>query len=394
MDAIMKLLVMCIACKIGVFTTSTDIIELTESNLQTTIKGAKCMFLYATRDDCEKCKLLYPKFLVTAQTFATEHDIVFGRVSDMKLLRAFEVTAFPGIVYYEYGSAVPKVYLGDITSGALSKVFSDAMKIDFKKVDRQFALQLTTDNFNEIMYIGKQYCLVMLHETDDIDDIDNYDEVAETFQNEENVIVARIDVNLERTLRKEYNAVYYPSFYWYSKETALTKKRYDGDLDVTQMISFINKEGGFFRMKGGRLNPYAGLIKPLDDVVNMHGKDIYEIDNFEQIRLELNREISKLSSDIDYDLAQYYLYIVEEIWEDRTIEALDEMRNRIFRMMEWAGPLAFDQLIRKRNIVQKYIDIIGMHLLQQLSDGDFGSTADIDKTYGFEEHGLEFHEEL
>ncbi|XP_045176247.2 protein disulfide-isomerase 1-like [Mercenaria mercenaria] len=377
-----------------VFSSGVEIVELTESNFETNIKRMKCMFLYATEDNCEKCKLLFHKFLITAQTFERERDITFGKVSDKTLINAFEVTSFPGIVYYEYGSAVPKVYLGDITPTALAKVVSDAMKIDFKKVDRHFALQLTKDNFDEIMDTDKQYRLVMLHEADDEDEVDLYEEIAETYENEPDVVIARINIDSERKLRKQYSSYTYPSFYWYRKGDAKKKKRYGGDLNVNQMISFINKEGGFFRTKGGRLNPYAGLVKPLDEVINKYGKDLYEIRNIDQIKQELEKEIAKLPADQDKELTKYYLHLIDEIEEDRTIETLDESRNRLFRQMSGAGPLEFDQLVRKKNVIQKIIDIIGLHLLEQISDGNIDVPLDADVSYGFEEHGLEFHEEL
>lgn len=376
------------------FSRGVDIINLTESNLQTTLKQMKCMFLYAVENNCERCQLLYHKFLITAQTFENDRDITFGRVSDKTLLLAFDVTSFPGIVYYEYGSATPKVYLGDITPTALTKVVSDAMKMDFKKIDRHFSIQLTSENFHEIMDTDKQYRLVMLHEADDDDDVDLYEEIAETYENEPDIVVGRINVDADRKLRKEFNAVNFPSFYWYQKGNATKKRRYGGELNVHQMITFINKEGVFYRTKGGRLNPYAGLIKPLDEVINRYGKDLNGIRNLDKIRQDLKKEISKLPPNTDKELSDYYLHLINEIDEDRTIETLDESRNRLYRQMSRAGPLQFDQLIRKRNIIQKIIDIIGLHLLEQISDGDIGVPLDADKNYGFEDHGLEFHEEL
>ncbi|KAL4225192.1 hypothetical protein ACF0H5_015883 [Mactra antiquata] len=373
---------------------STSIVELTVDNFDSSIKENKCMLIYANKTDCEKCKLLYHKFLIAAQTFENDKNILFGRISDEMLLQAFEVTSFPGILYYEYGSAVPKLYLGDITSAALTKLMSDAVKTDFRKLDRQHSIKLTSSTFEEIMNTERQARLVMLHEADDIDEIELYEEIAETYDNENDIIIARINVDEERKLRKQYNAIVYPSFYWYPKGTHSKKKRYGGELNIPQMISFINKQCNFYRTKGGRLNPYAGLIKPLDDVINIYGKDLYEITNIARIRTEIKREMTQLSSDIDYELAEFYLALVNEIEEDRTIEILDENRSRIYRQMDGAGPLELDQLIRKKNIVQKFIDIIGNHLLEELTEGNTGELIDLDKYYGFEDHGLEFHEEL
>lgn len=376
------------------YSSGIEIFELTESNFQTQIKEMKCMFLYATEEGCAECELLFHKFLITAQTFEKEHDIMFGKVSDKTLINAFEVTSFPGIVYYEYGGTVPKVYLGDITPTALTKVVSDAMKMDFKKVDRHFALQLTSTNFKSIIDTDKQYRLIMLHEGDDEDEVDLYEEIAESYENEPDIIISRINVDSDRKLRRKFNAVSYPSFYWYEKGNFEKKKRYGGDLNVVQMIRFINKEGGFYRSKGGRLDPYAGLVQPLDEVINKYGKDIYGIRNFDKIKMELKAATVNLPHEQDKELSDYYLHLIEEIEEDRTIETLDESRNRLFRQMSGVGPLEFDQLVRKKNIIQKIIDIIGLHLLEEISDGNIDLPSDNGAKYGFDDHGLEFHEEL
>jgi hypothetical protein len=394
MELYFKVLLIAASLAVPGISRGSEILELTESNFQTQIKHMKCMFLYATKDGCEKCELLYHKFLITAQTFERERDITFGKVSDKTLTNAFEVTSFPGIVYYEYGSAMPKVYLGDITPAALAKVVSDAMKIDLKKVDRRFALQLTTENFHAVIDTDKQYRLVMLHEADDEDEVDLYEEIAESYENEPDIVIARINVDSDRKLRREFNSISYPSFYWYEKGVVEKKKRYGGGLNIDQMIRFINQEGGFYRSKGGRLNPYAGLIKPLDEVINKYGKDLYGIRNFDKIKRELRAEIAKLPVNQDKELTDYYMHLVEEIEEDRTIETLDESRNRLFREMSGVGPLEFDQLVRKKNIIQKIIDIIGLHLLEEISDGNIDVPLDNGLQYGFEEHGLEFHEEL
>lgn len=372
---------------------SKEVEELTEDNFNVIIKENKCVLIYATTEDCENCKMLYHKFLIVTQTFEKEDDIMFGRLMDETLLQAFEVTSYPGIIYYEYGSAVPKLYLGDITSGALTKLAADALKTDFQKIDRQHSLILTSENFDEIMTTEKQARLVMLHETN-LEEIELYEEIAETYDNEDSIIISRINVDSEWKLRKRFKANVYPVFYWYPRGSASNKKRFGGKLDVAQMLRFVNKECNFFRAKGGRLNPYAGLIRPLDDVIKKYGKDLYEISNIGNIRAELMRAIVKLPSEVDDDLANFYLFLLDEIDEDKTIDTLDETKGRIFRDMVDAGPFQYDQLVRKRNIVQKYVDIIGKHLLEELSGGDIGEPLDIDKLYGFQNHGLEFHEEL
>ncbi|XP_052800190.1 uncharacterized protein LOC128231417 [Mya arenaria] len=370
--------------------------DVTEDGFPSIIKDKKCMIFYVVKDNCPMCKLLYLSFLTVAQTFRYDKEILFGRVSDPALVAAFGLNAFPGIVFYEYGSAVPKIYLDDITSSAVSRVVSDAMKRDSRKLDKQFALELTSDIFDEVITTSGQHKLVMLHEAGDEDDIAAYEELAETFENEHEVVIARINVDFENYLRKSFGAVVYPSFYWYPKGSE-RRMRYGGELNVGQMISFVNKEAGMFRTKGGRLNPYAGLIKQFDEVLSKHARDMYEIKNFDTIKDELRKAQFQLPKDTDEEIADFYFEILNGMEEDKTIESLDETRNRLYRRMNDVGPLGFDMLIKKRNVVQKIIDIIGHHLLEQLSDGDFGEmgVGNLNEEYDeYLKHSIEFHEEL
>ena len=135
----------------------------------------------------------------------------------------------------------------------------------------------------------------MLHEADDEDEIAAFDELAMTFDNDADVVLARIDVDAEKYLDNKYIATFYPAFYWYPKGNgAETKKRYGGELRVDQMINFLNKQTGLQRMRGGALTPFSGQIKALDDVLNKHGKSLVEVRNIGEIQADIQRAIDEL----------------------------------------------------------------------------------------------------
>lgn len=389
-----KILHIFAALHLVMFCQAVDIKEVTRDNFQDTIKSKKSLFLYATKDNCIKCKLNFRHFVVAAQNFQNDPEVGFGTVSDTTLLEVFEVTDVPAIVFYEYGSATPRVYRGDITATALIKIFAQATKNDFRTVDKYHTLELTKENFDYFMDNEDQYRLIMLHEEDDDDDIDLFEDLAETFENELGVLLARINVDKEKKLKRDFNTNEYPSFYWYNKGSRDKKKRYAGVFDLSQMINFVNKEANVFRLKGGKLSPFAGLIKPLSDVLSRHGKDLYEIRNYEKIRFEMQAEIAKLPDNTDKELVEFYEFLLNEMQEDKTIESLDEARNRLYRQMDTAGPQHFDQVVRKRNIVQKFVDVIGNHLLQELAGGDFGMPTEEGGYYEGNTQPVPFHEEF
>ncbi|KAH3891961.1 hypothetical protein DPMN_016071 [Dreissena polymorpha] len=369
--------------------------DVTTKDFSSFLAEKKSMFFYVVTNDCNMCAKLFYTFLTASQNFRFDQKTLFGRALNEDFVGTFDVKRFPSVVYYKYGSAAPEIFDGDITTGELLKVVAKASKKDPLLNERNFALDLTEELFMEVMKTDDQFKLVMLHEAGDKQNVAMYDKLAETFQNDHSVVVARINVDFEKALKKKYNAISYPSFYWYSKDRNAKKKRYVGSANVEQMVSFINKEAGLFRTSDGKLNSFAGPIKSLDSVLKKYGKDLYDITNVKQIRIELKQESNRLPIETDKELVDFYFEILNELEEDRTVDTLTEMRNRIYRQLDGAGPLKFDQLIMKRNILNSFIDVIGMHLLGQFSDGfeipiDINEDVDAHRS----QDGLTFHEEL
>lgn len=359
------------------------------------------MFFYVEGDDsdCIDCRLLYPKFITAAQTFEDNNDIIFGRVSDKVLVDMFEVDSFPEIVYYEFGSAIPRRYRGDITANAVEELVVEVMPGNFDKLKRHYSVEITVSNFQEILNNSHQYRLVMLHKHDDEEDIESFEELAKTYDNEQDLVIARIDVDQQKHLRREFGSLDYPSFYWYQKGEVKKRKRYGGEMVLNQMIQFVNKQTGFQRLSGGALGHKAGLIKQMDEIIKLHIKDIYEIKYLDTIISLMNKALIKID-ERDRELAQYYIHCVQEINEDKTVDSLGEERNRLFRRMDEdnVGPVKRDVLWKKTNIINKIIDLLGLHLMGKMDINDENILKSFNLVDGddndMESNEIIFHEEL
>ena len=221
---------------------SDKILDVTHSNFQPVTKDKKAMFLYVTgqnSEDCLNCKLLYNKFVTAAQTFGDNGDIFFGRVSDKTLTEMFEVDSFPEIVYYELGSADPRRYRGDVTAETVEDLVVNVIKGDPDKLKRRYSVELTVENFDEILNCPDQYRLVMLHRHDDKESVKAFEELAKTYDNEKAIMIARIDVTRQRPLRGEFMSTEYPCFYWFAKGKDIKRKRYGGKMHLKQMVHFF-----------------------------------------------------------------------------------------------------------------------------------------------------------
>ena len=342
-----------------------DISYVTNSDFQSVTKQNKCMFFYVETENCEDCKMIFHKFVTAAQTFQNVDEIYFGRVSDESLIEMFEVDSFPEIVYYEYESDIPRRYRGDITTDAIISVVIYAMRGggDLSYVKRQHALELTINNFREFLYNSEQYRLVMLHEEDDWDEIDAFEELAKTYDNEKELVVARINVDKQNSLRREFKSFSYPCFYWFEKGTDVKRKGYEGDMNLDGMIKFINNAAGFQRLSGGELESTAGLIDAMDDLLKANIENIYEVRNLDKLIKKMKKIAAKLKNN-DKEAADYYIQCVEEIQEEKTVDSLGEESKMLSRMLdeENLGPLRKDSITKQKNIVSTLIGMIGEHL--------------------------------
>ena len=354
---------------------SDKISDVTHNNFQSTTKDKKFIFLYvtsATSDECLDCRLLYNKFITAVQTFEDRDDIFFGKVSDETLIEMFEVDSFPEIVYYELGSADPKRYRDDITADAVEDLIVNVIRGDKDKLKRRYSVELTVENFDEIINNPDQYRLVMLHRHDDKDLVKTFEELAKTYDNEKEIVIARIDINRQRELRREFLSTDYPCFYWFAKGKDTKRKRYGGKMILKQMVQFLNSQTGFQRLPGGQLDYSAGLIKELDKILKTHIEDLYEVRNLDGLIHKLKKAIVKLNDD-DKELGEYYIHLVEEVKEDNTIDSLGESRNRLFREMADVGPVKKDVLFKKTHISNRFVDLIAEHVMNGMGlPGDMG----------------------
>ena len=351
--------------------TADEIITVSQSNFPEISKDKNCMFLYVEdNEECTACEMYYHKFLTVAQTFQEQENILFGRVSDESLAKVFEVDSFPEVVYYELGSATPKRYRGDITADALTDLVIKVMRGNFENLKRHYSAQLTIETFEQVLYNSEQYRLVMLHEEEDEDEIKTFEELAKTYDNDKEIVIARIDITKQESLRDDFDSVNYPCFYWYEKGEETKRKRYGGEMILDQMIHFINKETGLQRNAGGSLGHKAGLLKPIDDLLDLHAKNIYEVKGLDILISQIEKISAKLE-DESKELAEFYINCIEEIQEDNTVDSLGEQRNRLFRRMDDdnVGPVKRDMLIKKTHIVNKFVDVVGLYLLGDIAGG-------------------------
>ena len=93
-----------------------------------------------------------------------------------------------------------------------------------------------------------------------------YEQVAQTFANDEDCVVAALDADAEahRPFAQEAGVQSFPTIKFYPKGDKENPEAYTGGRSEEDFIKFLNGKCGVHRMKGGGLTELAGRLPSLD----------------------------------------------------------------------------------------------------------------------------------
>uniref|UniRef100_K1P767 Thioredoxin domain-containing protein n=1 Tax=Magallana gigas TaxID=29159 RepID=K1P767_MAGGI len=284
------------------------VVDVSYKNLDKVRKAEPfSVFLIVTKN-CEKCRLLYPKFVAASQAFKGDTSVLFGRVKDTKLTSEWEVTSFPSLVFFEKGGKHPMKHRGDITVDTVTEFVSRALGRDSATI-----------------------------------------------------IFLRLDVLREPNLAEQFETRQYPSLYWYPDDERPEKARYGGKMDDTQILEFIKDQTGIQRTKSGALVENAGRLADLDRLISEQIHFIEKVRNMDLVITEAKRS-----------LAKYYIFLLKEIKKAKSIDILDDERAAINRALsEDPGPKSSEALIKMRNIIYAFVDATGKDLHKNTAESKF-----------------------
>lgn len=344
------------------------VVDVSYKNLDKVRKAEPfSVFLIVTKN-CEKCRLLYPKFVAASQAFKGDTSVLFGRVKDTKLTSEWEVTSFPSLVFFEKGGKHPMKHRGDITVDTVTEFVSRALGRDSATVRRHYTTELTTTNFYEILGIPRQFKFLLLYKQEHEEEVARIEKYAEIFKNEDSIIFLRLDVLREPNLAEQFETRQYPSLYWYPDDERPEKARYGGKMDDTQILEFIKDQTGIQRTKSGALVENAGRLADLDRLISEQIHFIEKVRNMDLVITEAKRR-SKYHKQ---DLAKYYIFLLKEIKKAKSIDILDDERAAINRALsEDPGPKSSEALIKMRNIIYAFVDATGKDLHKNTAESKF-----------------------
>jgi protein disulfide-isomerase A6 len=250
------------------------VVDLTPENFDSVVDGSKNVFVEFFAPWCGHCKNLAPTWDELAEAMKNQKDVVIAKVdadAHKDLGSRFGVSGFPTLKLFTKGgdTSAPVDFdggreLDDLVkyvnekTGSLGRVNKPASKVTV----------LTPDNFDSVVLDKSKtvfvefyapWCGHCKHLAPD------WEKLGLAFQNEENVVIAKVDADAHKSVGEKYGVTGFPTLKFFpagNKEPA----SYDGARDLSAMVTEVNTRAGTKRQNDGLFEASVGRVTELDEL--------------------------------------------------------------------------------------------------------------------------------
>eukprot|EP00055_Hartaetosiga_balthica_P018471 m.134452 g.134452 ORF g.134452 m.134452 type:complete len:378 (-) comp9609_c0_seq1:3606-4739(-) len=333
-------------------TLASNVVELDDSNFDDIVNGDRFVLVKFFAPWCGHCKSMAPAYEELSDAFSHVSDVVIAEVDADKhrdLGKRFGVSGFPTIKYFEKGSTSASDYSGgrtaeDFLTFINKKGFNGRIKVTPSEV-----VVLTESNFEKIV----------MDETKDVfvefyapwcghckSLAPTYEKFGETFKNEKDVVIAKMDADKFKITPKKFGVTGFPTLKWFPKDNK-DGEDYRGGRDGADLVSFVNGKTGSKRILGGGLTDDAGTFDELNTLAAKFSS--------EEDREALLAEAETIAASLDDIFATYYVKVMKKIIEKGNEYPATETA-RLDRILDGGNVKAdkLDSFIIRKNILNKF----------------------------------------
>jgi protein disulfide-isomerase A6 len=270
----MKVAVVFALVALALAVSASSVVELTPDNFDTVVNGDKSVFVEFFAPWCGHCKNLAPVWDELSEAFKKESNVVIAKVdadAHRDLGTRFGVSGFPTLKLFVKGADVtaPTDHNGGRELDDLVQFVNDATgsKARVAKAVSKVTV-LDPSNFdsivndkNKLVFVEfyAPWCGHCKHLAPD------WDKLGAAFQNEENVVIAKVDADAHRAIGEKYGVSGFPTlkFFTPSDKTGVS---YDGGRELTTLVSEVNAKANTQRTTDGLFEGTVGRVSELDEL--------------------------------------------------------------------------------------------------------------------------------
>nr|CCA15328.1 SSP8 [Albugo laibachii Nc14] len=252
------------------FALASDVVDLTPDNFDKSVDGSSHVLVEFYAPWCGHCKKLSPLYEIVGTSFKTVEDVVVAKVnadSHGELRDKYGVSGFPTLKYFPKGSTEAEEYSGGRSEDDFIAFLNDKSGSNVKAAKPpSFVPALTASTFESQVFESGRHAVVEFYAPwcgHCMSLVPIYEKLAEVFQAEDNVLIAKVDATAEQSLGTAYDVKGYPTIKYFAPHSR-TPEDYSEGRDLTSFVNFINEKAGTYRNEDGSLASIAGRVTELD----------------------------------------------------------------------------------------------------------------------------------
>ncbi|KAK7114762.1 uncharacterized protein [Littorina saxatilis] len=333
-----------------------EVFELNKDNLETFRKGKLLVVIFVDSPTCTRCRIQFPFFVATSQAFPSDPEVFFARVHDPRLVQEWGITELPALIYYRDGIEEPDFFPVDVTVDDIIDEIARRLHGNFGGLERFYAVEVTSNNFREIVKTPKQSVLLLTYDKNSLEEVKVMEQVAKVYRNDDAILICKLNVDKEMELRdKEFKSRDVPAVFWYSADEKKTPKRFGGHISIYMETTFINEQTGLNRNPDGSMKPTSGRIDQYDNRVLEFADGLLEGDKEVMGRIVSHLLIEKAQlTRHENEFANYYIFLLDKIRATGKMDIVNSQLEDIAQKLDQHEDMTAkqeDTLKRKRNIL-------------------------------------------
>jgi protein disulfide-isomerase A6 len=254
---------------------ASSVVELTPDNFDSVVDGSKSVFVEFFAPWCGHCKSLAPVWDELSEAYKTQgKEVVIAKVdadAHRDLGQRFGVSGFPTLKLFKKGGdkASPDDYNGGRDLDDLVKFVNDntAARGRVAKAATKVTV-LTPENFEQIVQDKNKLVFVEFYapwcgHCKSL--APDWEKLGAAFQNEQNVVIAKVDADAHRSIGEKYGVSGFPTLKFFPADNK-DGVAYEGGRDLDSLISEVNNKAGTKRKADGTFQNTVGRITALDEI--------------------------------------------------------------------------------------------------------------------------------
>lgn len=181
-----------------------------------------------------------------------------------------------------------------------------------------------------------------------------WEQLAADFENESNVLVAKVDAEADnaKALAKAQGVSSYPTIKFFPAGTK-EPEAYDGGRSEKDLVAFLNKKAGTHRAEGGGLDATAGLVDALNVVVDKYtgGQAVLA-----DAAKEIGKEAAGLKEGAQAKYAEYYVKVFDKLSKNDDYASKELARLDGILKKGGLAPSKLDEFTTKSNILRRFVE--------------------------------------